>query len=170
MDAPTAVEVKAASPLLAALEDDAVTALVGQAAVLVSMLTGRDVAGLGGIETAYGCTLEDVPEGLRPLAVSAVARLAESVLNSTSVKARRKAGGAGLKSISAGPWSETYFGPEEVAKMRQLDPDPLVHAGLWALATACAQQYWLRLWGAVEAQAPAAAVQEFNYGERTRRW
>jgi hypothetical protein len=71
----------------------------------------------------------------------------------------------GLKSISAGPWSETYFGPGEAQNAKVLDLDPALHEVLWALATQEMKDYWLYIWGLAPA-APFSGVLSFDWGNR----
>lgn len=103
------------------------------------------------------------------LALAAVVGKAEQVaLASTAKASRSRLGFRKLKSISAGPWSETYFGPEEAAKAQMLDADPMLHQVLWALATEECRQKWLELWKGE--YAPHAISQEVAWGFRGRRY
>lgn len=104
------------------------------------------------------------------LAVRAVQLKAERLLfGEATGKARRgQLGGVRLRSFSAGPYSETYFGPEEAGKAGVLDLDPALHEVLWQLATPECRARWLYLWGKA-APEPWAGVQSFAYGRRGRR-
>lgn len=169
MDTPTPDEVRPRSELLTLrLPDDAggpndlkLGALLTDDAPVVSELTGRRI----GPEDQPG---EEVPDYLRPVAMRAMALRAERMLVGGASKARIGALGAlRLRSFSAGPYSESYFGPGEAAQAKALDLDPAVHELLWALATEEKRQEWLVLWG-IAAQPPAAAIQSFNWLGRGR--
>ncbi len=99
------------------------------------------------------------------LARRAVVLKAEGLATGGTLKARQtaltRAASGGLRSISAGPWSESYFGPEEATKAKMLSPDSALHEVLWALATEECQQKWLALWGA--RPAPASGWDAFDY-------
>lgn len=160
MDAPTVDQLQARSAFLADRVDAELTPLAEEGAALVSSLTGRDigVSALGGGDSPTGCPWEDVPGWLRPSAERAVAFMVESLIGVTSATRAAKRGDRQLASFSAGPYSESYFSPEQVSKSQTLHPDPMVHQVLWSIATECARQYWLRLWGVETAVAPAAVA------------
>lgn len=163
MDTPTAEEVRLRSELLALrypADDEERMAvlqrLLDDDAPVVSELTGRSI----GIAGTPG---EEVPDYLQPVAVRAMALRAERMTIGGSAKARTGAVGAlSLRSFTAGPYSESYFGPGEAATAKVLDPDPAIHELLWALATEAKREYWLILWG-IQARTPGFAVQGFNY-------
>lgn len=169
MDRPTNDEVRARSELLrtdlpAPGGDAALTALIEDASALISAMTCRDIgAGTG----------EDVPAALLPVARRAVTLKSEALYVSGTPTARRGAiGGGRLQSISAGPWSESYFGPGEAAQAGVLDPDPALHEALWALATEECRQEWLLLWAALRGDLdapPASAVEEVDWLPGARR-
>lgn len=102
-------------------------------------------------------------EGLARLALRAVTLKTEKISGRSSVSA---AGAMSqpllIKSISAGPWSESYFGPEEAAKAKMLDSDPALHEVLWALATEECRDRWLELWSGVNR--PAGQTTEIAWG------
>lgn len=165
MDAPTPDEVRARSALLTQrFPDGAVgdAALSGRIEVMVpvlSDLTGRSLAedlGVPGVS---------VPAYLEPTAEQAVALKLER--GSATAKDRKKAiNTLNLRSFSAGPYSESYFGPGEAAEIKKLDPDPEIAELLWALATEDKRAYWLAIWG--ETVVPGAAVQSFDWRARRR--
>jgi hypothetical protein len=104
------------------------------------------------------------------LAFRAVQLKTERIMQAEGT-ARARAGALGntrLKSISAGPWSETYFGPEEAGKAKVLDLDPTLNEVLWALATPECRANWTALWGG--AAVPAVAVAAFRYGAPRGGW
>lgn len=156
---PTPPEVRAVSPLLQQRYptdgDSDLVSVTYLAGALVASLTGRAVG-------ATGTPGETVPDWLRPVAVQAVAMEAENLGTLGTARARAAAARRGnLRSISAGPWSESYFSPAEIARAGVLDSNPLLHQLLWALATDATREYWLGLWG--QGFAPAAAVQSFDW-------
>lgn len=103
-----------------------------------------------------------MPEELVPLAIQATVWKTEQVLLGSSMKSRRSTiGRRALKSMTAGPYSETYFGPDEAAKTKRLDLDPEMHDLLWALATEECRERWLELWG--EYFRPAARTTEIGW-------
>lgn len=163
MDAPTAKEVRAVSPLLAgqypeAEGDVALEGLIAVAAPLVGNLTGRGIAGTEG---------EDVPTAMRPLAVMAIAMKTASLFSAAGTKeaAEDAIDKSRLRSISAGSWSESYFGPGEAANNKQLDLDPTLASLLWALSTEDKKAEWLTLWDPDHAPG-ASVVEAFDYGAR----
>lgn len=162
MDAPTAQEVKARSSVLAASyptadDEKALDALLEVTAPLVGSLTGRIIAGTEG---------EEVPDALIPIAVTAIAmKTAAMFPNGASVEAAEEAAtNSRLRSISAGSWSESYFGPGEAAQAKQLDLDPTLASLLWALATEEKKAEWLELWEGKEKG--FSVVEAFDYGQR----
>lgn len=121
------------------------------------------------IESLTGRRLDPtLPEGLVRIAVRAVTLKTERMgLATASAKVRRKAiSGTRLRSFTAGPYSESYFGPEEASRAKMLDPDPDLNELLWALTTEAKREEWMILWG-LKSYAPAFAVQSFDY-RRTR--
>jgi hypothetical protein len=94
-----------------------------------------------------GCEWEDVPGYQQPLAKRAVAMMVESLVGGTSSTTATTRGDRLLASFSAGPYSESYFSPEQVAKSQTLHPDPTLASILWSLASECARRYWMRMWG-----------------------
>ena len=167
MDTPTPDEVRARSELLTLRlpdddggeNDDKLAALLADDAPVVSELTGRSI----GPADQPG---EEVPDYLKPVAIRAMALRAERFLVGGTAKARQGAiGSLRLRSFTAGPYSESYFGPGEAVAAKALDPDSAVHELLWTLATAEKRLYWQRVWGTAQ-EAPAAGVQEFAWGAR----
>lgn len=163
MDAPTAKEVRAASPSLTAhfpepATDDALTALISVVAPLVGSLTGREIAGSEG---------EDVPAWLRPIAVMAIAmKTAAMFPEGASAEAAEDAvANSRLRSISAGSWSESYFGPGEAAQAKQLDLDPTLAGLLWALCTEEKKAEWIALWDPEHAPG-FSVIEAYDYGQR----
>jgi hypothetical protein len=163
LDAPTAKEVKARSPVLAAQfpeeADEAVLdTLIEVTAPLVGSLTGRIIAGTEG---------EDVPVALRPLAVMAIAlKTAAMFPDGASAEAAEEAvANSKLRSISAGSWSESYFGPGDAAQAKQLDLDPTLASLLWALCTEEKKAEWIGLWDPNNAPG-FSVVESFDYGQR----
>lgn len=163
MDAPTPDQVRSRSVLVAQrYPDDAAgdAALALQTEVLapiISDLTGRSIGGAPG---------EEVPDYLVPVAQLVFALKIER--HPRTAREREKAlRNLNLRSISAGPWSESYFGPGEAAQVKRLDLDAETHEALWALATPEKRSYWLVLWG--DPVPPAAAVQPFNWRRRSMR-
>lgn len=167
----TAALIRQRSPLLAARypaavpydpATDALAPLVLDSMALVESLTGRDL-GLHIGDTA-------LPDAMWPLAWRAVSLKAEAlaVVGGTAKERQTAIKGLALRSFTAGPYSESYFGPGEAQSAGVLDPDPQLHEVLWALATPEMRDYWLRIWGKL-VEAPAAAVQQFAWGLQTRR-
>lgn len=161
MDTPTADDVRARSELLLTKYPDGdaeaeakLTLLLTDLAPIISQLTGRKI---GPADTPG----EEVPDWLRPIAVRVFTLRAERDATGLSAAGRAEAvsanGPVRLRSFSAGPYSETYFGPGEAQAAGILDPDPLIHEALWALATAEMRNYWLRLWGKLTPE-PASAL------------
>lgn len=107
---------------------------------------------------------------LNRLAFRAVMLKTEGILAVSTAAARKAAveGGTRLRSFSAGPYSETYFGPEEAGKAGVLDLDPSLHEVLWALATEECKAEWLAKWGGEPE--PFNAVRAFNWTERNGRF
>ncbi len=165
METPTADEVRERSPLLRERypavpgEDPApdLLATIEDAAVIVGSLTGRLIAPL-----EVG---EEVPAGLRRIAVRAIARMAELMDTQMSAEfADVVARGERLRGFSAGPYSEQYFAPGELvvkSGRAQMSPDAQLDALLWALATDEAREEFIAL--ATGVHAPGGAVSNFDY-------
>lgn len=163
MDAPTAEEVKAVSPLLAAQypepdDEPALDRLIDVVAPLVGDLTGRAIAGTEG---------DEVPAAFVPMAVMAIALKTVSFYQATGSKAAAEENleRSRLRSISAGSWSESYFGPGEAAQAKQLDLDPTLSSLLWALATEEKKAEWLAQWDPDNAPG-FSIIESFDYGAR----
>ena len=131
------------------------------------MKFARDIA-VRLVESLTCRTMDDsLPEQDIPLAIEAIVMKTEQMLMATSAESSSsRLSGRGLKSISAGPWSETYFGPEEASKAKMLDADPRLHEILWALATPECREGWNAVWTGV--YAPAAAITEVAWGASWR--
>jgi hypothetical protein len=131
--------------------------LVALAAPLVGSLTGRAIAGTEG---------EAVPTGLMELARNAIAMksaaLASSVGTAEGTEDSIERGR--LRSIAAGSWSESYFGPGEAARGKQLDADPILAELLWALCTEEKKDEWTELWEGKEKG--FSVVEAFDYSAR----
>lgn len=137
-----------ADPFDAAAEAELEAKITTAVALIESLVCGRVLGDLTGND--------------RWIALRAVVLKTEQLAVRGATKQRRRAIRSGnLRSISAGPWSESYFGPEEAAKAKRLDPDPELHEVLWALADEDCRESWLVLWGGQPK--PAAAVQSFDY-------
>jgi hypothetical protein len=100
------------------------------------------------------------------LALRAVILKAEQFgQRSTAKAAGGLAAGQMLRGFTAGPYSEQYFGPDEAAKAKLLDPNPTLHEVLWALATEECRENWIALW--TGEHPPAAMIQTFDW-QRSR--
>lgn len=150
---PTVEDVRLRSPFLAQrfpADDDAATArlevVVADTIAVVEALTCR--------------TLDaSLPERLWTIAVRAVALKAQRIAaegDPDAVASSQE--NDGLRSISAGPWSESYFGPGEAAAAKVLDRDAATHEALWALATEECRDDWRRAWGQTVPHRPAAVT------------
>lgn len=172
MNVPTADEMRARSQLLAAAypasgpNDTALDAWADDAAAIVRSITARKivrgdiaVAPIGGDN---GIPVEEVPPELHELGLKVVSMKAEALWEAEgTARARRKRlRNYNLKSIAAGPWNESYFGPEEIKKAKVLDPDPNMHERLWALATEPMRDEWYFIWH--DEHRPAGTVQPFG--------
>lgn len=166
MDIPTPEALRKQSVLLAERYpspdgDEALQILAAVTGPLVGSITGRIIGGGEG---------EDVPEFLIPLATKAVAVKSEQFDSALgSVKARRRSLNKGnIQSFSAGTYSESYFGPEQMLIAKRLDPDPIVSELLWALCTEQRKLEWLELWDPANYAGATAvgSIQSFEYGNR----
>lgn len=158
----TVAEVWGRSPMLKGLYPDGagdgdLVLLVAAAAPLVGSLTGRIIAGTEG---------EAVPDGMLELAFRAIAMKAEALYGAVGTQDARIDGieRSRLRSIAAGSWSESYWGPGEAAKGKALDPDPALAEILWALTTEAKREEWRELWEGTPR--PASAIEAFNYSSR----
>lgn len=166
MDAPTPDEAREQSAILrAALPspsgDAELIVLLQIAASLVSSMTCRKIG-----EDAVG---EEVPAGKRPLADKAVIMKAEQLHTAfgTVESATEQYSNGNLQSFTAGPYSESYFGPDAMMKAKRLDPNPMVHEILWALATEECRQGWLYIFDPESnPPPPEAAALAYDYAER----
>lgn len=163
MDAPTAAEIRARSAYIdGAFTDDepgnaALTARIAVAAPLVGSLTGRIIAGTEG---------EDVPDGLVPIAIEAIAMKTAQLQAAlgTVEDVEDAIDRSRIKSIAAGSWSESYWGPGEAAAGKQLDADPVLASLLWALATEDKRGEWLEIWEGK--QRGYSVIEPFDYSRR----
>ena len=163
MDAPTAAEIRQRSAYLdAAFDDDgpgneALQRRINVAAPLVGSLTGRIIAGTEG---------EDVPTGLLEVAREAIAMKTAQLQGAlgTVEDAEDAIERSRLRSISAGSWSESYWGPGEAAQGKQLDADPILASLLWALTTDEKKDEWLELWEGKEKG--FSVIESFDYSRR----
>lgn len=154
----TAGMVRDASPLLRAQfpapSSDAfasadLTNLVTQSVAYVQSMTWRI------LDPALGCAAPDdyvcelTPPALVPVAIMAIARVAERLRITTNAEfAQQLASGRLLRGFSAGPYSESYFAPGEFSRRGvigrpPMDPDTHIDAALWALATEDARDYFV---------------------------
>lgn len=163
MDAPTAAEVRERSPLLAAAYpagepgDAELQRRIDVAAPLVGEMTGRIIAGTEG---------EEVPDGLLPVALEAItlktAQLHGAV--GTADNAEEALERSRLRSIAAGSWSESYWGPGEAAQGKALDTDPILASLLWALCTEDKKHEWEELWSGKEKG--FSMIESYDYSRR----
>jgi hypothetical protein len=86
------------------------------------------------------------PELLDMALFAAVAKTEQALAGGTMKSRRSQFGRRALKSMSAGPYSESYFGPDDASKLRRLDLDPDMHDLLWAIATEECREKWLATW------------------------
>lgn len=106
-----------------------------------------------------------MPAELVELAFRAATLKTEQITVTGSAEdAEAAAGGRRLRSISAGPWSESYFAPGDLQVKNGrpiLDPNPMLDETLWALMTEDCREQWIAFLGG--AVAPAGAVTAFDY-------
>lgn len=114
---------------------------------------------------------DTLPDDLVEIGFRAVVLKVEQLATSgAAAQAEAMAAGKRLRSISAGPWSESYFAPGELVVKNgapMMDPDPRLHEALWALATEECREAFLAL--ATGVQTPAGAVAAFDYRKMGRR-
>lgn len=110
---------------------------------------------------------EAVPKVLVPVALRAVTLMTEEMAaTGEAAIATQAAQGRRLRSISAGPWSESYFAPGEfsrrgVAERPPMNANPQLDTALWLLATEDAQALWIAL--ATGTQPPVGVGQAVDY-------
>lgn len=175
MQTPTPDQLRLASDLIALRfptdgdsDDDAKLLQRAQvASVLVASLTFRLIDPVTE-STVEGETFEDVPPGLEPVAVRAVALMVErEVVTGDPAFAEQVATGRRLRGFSAGPYSESYFAPGEFARKGAaqgrppMDADEGLDAALWALATEDARAYFISQ--ATGVNLPGSAITAFDY-------
>lgn len=164
-----AAAIRVRSPLLrqrypvGGADEGDLLAVIEDASAVVGATTGRKIAPL---ETG-----EEIPRGLRGVAVRAVARMAELMDSESAADAAdAESRGRRLRGFTAGPYSETYFSPGDLIVKNgrpQMSPDPQLDRLLWALATEDARDEWLAV--AAGVQRAAASVSEFDYRRMGRR-
>lgn len=153
---PTPDQIRDASPLLRQQFPEPPTdqyqasdlrALVSQAIGLVESATFRIIDPALGDPSPEGYIGEIVPPALIAVAFDAIKRQSE-VLQVTGAAdfTQQAATGRRLRGFSAGPYSESYFAPNEfarkgVATRPQMSDDDTLDALLWALATEDARDY-----------------------------
>lgn len=130
MDAPTAEALRTQSRLLQTLypsppgATDELTRLTAEA---VSLVLGRACMNFP----------SEVPSGKEAVATRAFRLKTEELAIGADPARLQKAiiaaGSGGLRSISAGSWSESYFGPADLLKAGQLSANPALHEALRAL-------------------------------------
>lgn len=163
MQTPTPDQLRAQSDLIAAqrpqsdANDEVLAGRAAVAAAVVASITGRLI-----LPVEEG---EEVPAGLVPLAVQAVAMFVERrLVRGAAGEAEAAAGGRRLRSFTAGPYSESYFAPGELGTKGgrpRMDVDEELDALLWALATDEAREEFIAAASGV--QPPAGAATEFDY-------
>lgn len=133
--------------------------LVATVAPVVGSLTGRAIAGTEG---------EEVPPALRELELRAIALKTEQYdsVFGTSKSRRRSLSRGGLASFSAGSYSESYFGPQQIVTYKQLDSDPTLAEILWELCTDHRKLEWLALWDPANYAVTEGSIIAFEYGDR----
>lgn len=140
---------------------------VAEATALVQGITWRLVDPDIGCPAPDGFLCELVPTSLVPVALRAVTLMAERfAVTGAAQFAEKVATGRRVRSISAGPWSESYFAPGEFARRGAVgrppvDPDDALDAALWALMTEDARDEFIRF--ATGRTAPAGVVTAFDY-------
>ena len=111
-------------------------------------------------------TGEDIPDHLAPTATLATTLFVEQMTYGTGGEQRESAMSSAtgnLRSISAGPWSESYFAPGEVEfAWNVLNPDPLLNSMLLALITP--ECLAIRQGAAEGEYPPGYATQEIDWG------
>lgn len=175
METPTLTQVRAESPLLTrdfpeSEENDGVlTSRVLVASAYVAVLTFRLIAPITE-STIPGYVFEEVPEGLTPLAVRAIAIYTERSLTQGEVDfAEATASGQILRSFQAGPYGESYFGPGELKDKTgrpMMDWNTELDGLLWALATQSARDYFIE--EATGKVAPASFPANLDWGSGMR--
>jgi hypothetical protein len=171
VDTPTPDQLRADSDLIAAKfpdggDDAKLEARAATAAAFVASLTFRLIEPVD-TSTVEDEVFEEVPAGLVPVAIHAVAVMVERmVVTGAPDFAEQAATGRRLRGFSAGPYSEQYFAPGEFARRGAqqgrppMDPDEALDAALWALATEAARESFFA-W-ATGVQPPAGAVTTFD--------
>lgn len=173
---PTPEMIRGASPLLRAKfpvpSPDAyamadLTNLVTAATAYVQAMTFRVIDPALGCSAPEDYVCEDTPDALIPVAIQAIARIAERVKVTTDPAfAEQIATGRRLRGFSAGPYSESYFAPGEFARRGvqgrpAMDPDDVIDQLLWALATEDARDYFV--FRATGQAPPVGMATSFDY-------
>lgn len=171
MDAPTPDQLRAQSALLTERypkatdgADEQLELFASVTSILVGSLTGREIGGF----TSENPQTEDVPAAMVPLAIQCVAMKTEQLVLSTATGRDRKRSinRGNLASFSAGSYSESYFGPEQAMRSKQLDSDSVFSQLLWALCTEAMKLYWLSFWEPDAYPQGVASIEAFEYGNR----
>lgn len=163
MDTPTPEALRTDSDLLAlklpaSSENDAkLTQRATVTAAIVAAITGRQIDPVTeGVE---------VPAGLQPLAIHAIARFVERrIIMGAAATAEKTAMGRLLRGFTAGPYSESYFSPGDLQMKGGrpvMDADADLDETLWALATEEARANWIAQ--ATGVQPPAGVASTFDY-------
>lgn len=142
--------------------------VVYQAVALVQAQTWRLIDPTLGDLAAEGYVSEAVPDGMVPIAIQAVARVAERIFVTTEPAfATQVATGRRLRGFSAGPYSENYFAPGEFARRGAsqgrpvVDTDDAVDTAVWALMTEDARDYFV--WRSTGVAPPVGIASAFDY-------
>lgn len=142
--------------------------IVLEATALVQSITWRIIDPTLGCAAPEDYTCEVVPDELVPVAVQAIARMAERIRVTTDPAfAQQVATGRRLRGFNAGQYSESYFAPGEFARRGAsqgrpaMDTDDALDAALWALATEDARDY--HVWRATGVAPPTGVVSTFDY-------
>lgn len=147
--------------------------LVRQATSMVQAITWRLVDPSLGDLSPEGYRSEACPAGMVPIAVTAVARMAERIYVTTEPTfAQQVATGRRLRGFSAGPYSEQYFAPGEFARRGAqqgrpaVDQDDALDQALWALMTEDARDYFV--WRSTGLTPPTGVATVFDYRRQSR--
>lgn len=138
-----------------------------QATALVQAATWRLIDPTLGDAAPEGYVSEAVPPALVPVALQAIARMAERLdVTSAPDLAEQIATGRRLRGFSAGPYSENYFDPGQFARRGvsarpTMDNDDALDTALWALATEDARDY--AVWRQSGIAPPTGLATTFDY-------
>lgn len=142
--------------------------IVYEATAYVQSMTFRLIDPSLGDVAPEGYLSEAVPDGLIPLAFTAIARMSERIKVTTDpAMATQIATGRRLRGFTAGPYSEQYFAPGEFARRGAsqgrppMDVDDALDSALWALATEDARDYFV--WRSTGVAPPVGVATSFDY-------